>query len=168
MKIIRGRLKPQKGTTYPFISIKSRIKHMILKSKGDIFDFVVDDEGKKSIKSFGPEDINTELVGKEIPIIDNDVVAKFNDNGTIDVIEGVKEEALPRASTVAQLKRLRKISKGTDIGDRISKLKGANLNHITNPIDTGVESYEDFERHNRKFIPGWNMKHLKSPFKNED
>jgi predicted oxidoreductase len=167
MKIIRGRLKPQAGTTYEFISVKSRIKHMIEKNKKDIFDFVIDDGGRRAIKTFGPENINPELVGKEVPIIDNDVFAKFKEDGTIDIIQGVKEEALPRSSTVAQLKRLRKATKGIDIGDRIAKLKGANLSGITNPIDTGIESYEDFEKHNKKFIPGWNMRHLKSPFRGE-
>lgn len=164
MKIIRARLKPQKGTTYEFISVKGRIRGLIEKNKGDVFDFVIDSDGRKAVKSFGPDDINSELVGKEIPIIDKDVVAKFNEDGTIEIVKALTE-SLPRASTVAQLKRLRKATRGVDIGDRIPKMRGSNMNHITNPIDTGVESYEDFEKHNKKFIPGWNLKHLKSPFK---
>jgi hypothetical protein len=170
MKIIRARLKPQKGTTYEFISVKGRIRGLIEKNKGDIFDFVIDSGGRKAIKSFGPDDINSELVGKEIPIIDKDVVAKFNEDGTIEIVQELKEEALPRQSTVNQLKRIRKLTKGIDIGDRVSKMnkEGSNIHYIHNPIDTGIESYEDFERHNRKFIPGWNLKHLKSPFKNEN
>ncbi len=159
MKIIRARLKPQKGTTYEFISVKGRIRGLIEKNKGDVFDFVIDSDGRKAVKSFGPDDINSELVGKEIPIIDKDVVAKFNEDGTIEIVKALTE-SLPRASTVAQLKRLRKATRGVDIGDRISK-----SSNVTNPIDTGVESYEDFEKHNKKFIPGWNLKHLKSPFK---
>lgn len=77
------------------------------------------------------------------------------------------EEQLPQQSTVDQLKRIRKISKGTDIGDRISDMnkQGANIHYIQNPIDTGIESYQKFTADNRKkFQPGWNVKHLK-PFK---
>ena len=83
MKIIRGRLKPQPGTTYEFISVKSRIKALIEKTKGDNFDFVIDDGGRKSVMSFGPDHLNSSLIGKEIPIISNDTVAKFNEDGTI-------------------------------------------------------------------------------------
>jgi hypothetical protein len=62
------------------------------------------------------------------------------------------EGALPRESTVKQLKKLRKLSKGTDIGDRISDMnkQGANIQYIQNPIDTGIESYEDYMKSNRK------------------
>lgn len=174
MKIVRGRLKPQKGTTYEFLSVRGRIRAMIEKSRGDIFDFVIDDNGRKAIKTFGPDNINPELVGKKIPITgerdnDEDIIAQFNNDGTIEIIQNLKEEALPRESTVAQLKRIRKVTRGIDIGDRISKMtkQGSNLHYDHNPIDTGIESYEDFEAHNSKFIPGWNMKHLTSPFRGE-
>jgi hypothetical protein len=75
-------------------------------------------------------------------------------------------ESLPRQQTVDQLKKLRKLTKGVDIGDRISDMnkQGANIQYIQNPIDTGVESYEDYQKHNKKFIPSWNLKHLTSPF----
>jgi hypothetical protein len=51
-------------------------------------------------------------------------------------------ENLPRQSTVDQLKRLRKLTKGIDIGDRISDMnkQGANIHYISNPVDTGIES----------------------------
>ena len=60
--------------------------------------------------------------------------------------EELSEGALPRKSTVSQLKRLRKLTKGTDIGDKISDMnkQGANIHYIHNPVDTGVESYEDY------------------------
>jgi hypothetical protein len=79
------------------------------------------------------------------------------------------EGALPRKKTIDQLKRIRKLSKSTDIGDRVPNLKkqGANIHYYQNPIDTGIESYEDFEKKNKSFIPGWNLKHLTSPFKGE-
>jgi len=91
-----------------------------------------------------------------------------------DVVESMKylkrfseiNESLPRQHTVDQLKRLRKLTKGTDIGDRISDMnkEGANIQYIQNPIDSGIESYEDYEKANKKFIPSWNLKHLSGPF----
>jgi hypothetical protein len=45
--------------------------------------------------------------------------------------------------------------------------QGSNIQYIQNPIDSGIESYEDFEKHNKKFIPSWNLKHLLSPFSGE-
>lgn len=78
-------------------------------------------------------------------------------------------ESLPRERTVQQWNKLRKLTKGIDIGDRISDMnkQGANIQYIQNPVDTGIESYEDFEKHNKKFIPSWNLKHLLSPFRGE-
>ncbi len=78
-------------------------------------------------------------------------------------------ESLPRQQTVDQWNKLRKMTKGVDIGDRISDMnkQGANIQYIQNPIDTGIESYEDFEKHNKKFIPGWNVKGLLGPFAGE-
>ena len=78
-------------------------------------------------------------------------------------------ESLPRQHTVDQWEKLRKITKGVDIGDRISDLnkQGANIQYYQNVVDTGIESYEDFEKHNKKFIPGWNVNGLTSPFSGE-
>lgn len=58
----------------------------------------------------------------------------------------ISEGALPRKRSVDQLKRLRKLTKGTDIGDKISDMnkQGANIHYIHNPVDTGIESYEDY------------------------
>lgn len=79
------------------------------------------------------------------------------------------DEALPRQRSVDQLKDLRKKTKGIDIGDRISDLskQGANIVYSQNPIDTGITSYEDFEKDNKNFIPSWNIKKLTSPYKNK-
>ena len=79
------------------------------------------------------------------------------------------EESLPRQHTVDQLKMVRKLSKGTDIGDRISNMnkQGANIQYIHNPIDSGIESYEDYEKKNKSFTPSWNLKNMMSPFKND-
>ena len=88
----------------------------------------------------------------------------YKEGGTGDI-----NESLPRQQSVDQLNKLRKLTKGTDIGDRISDMskQGANIQYIQNPIDTGIESYEDFEKHNKKFVPSWNLKHLLSPFSGE-
>ena len=64
-------------------------------------------------------------------------------------------ENLPRQSTVNQLKRLRKLTKGIDIGDKISDMnkQGANIQYISNPIDTGIQSIEDYWKHNDPVKP---------------
>ena len=79
-------------------------------------------------------------------------------------------EALPRQHTVDQLKKVMDISAKTDIGNRISDMnkQGANIQYIQNPIKTGIESYEDYEKHNKNFIPSWNLKGKLSPFKGEN
>jgi len=76
-------------------------------------------------------------------------------------------ESLVQNKSMEQLKMVRRLSKGTDIGDRITDMskEGSNLNHIHNVIDSGVESFQDFEAKNKKFIPGWNSKNLTDPFK---
>ena len=78
-------------------------------------------------------------------------------------------ESLPRQQTVDQWNKLRKMTKGVDIGDRISDMnkQGANVQYIQNPIDSGIESYEDYEKKNKTFVPSWNLKHLLSPFSGE-
>jgi hypothetical protein len=171
MRIVRARLKPFGGSA-EFISVKGRIKSLVKNNTGDLFDFVVDVDGVKSVKSYGPDNINPDLVGQEIGIVDDSSFAKFNEDGTIEITFGPEsnEGALPQESTVKQLQKIRKISKGTDIGDRISDMnkQGANIAYIHNPVDTGIESYEDFEKKNKSFVPGWNLKHLISPFRGKD
>lgn len=80
------------------------------------------------------------------------------------------DESLPRQQSVDQLKRVMKQSAKTDIGNRISDMnkQGANIQYIQNPIDSGIESYEDFQKHNKKFVSSWNLKGMMSPFKGED
>lgn len=71
-------------------------------------------------------------------------------------------ENLPQQSTVNQLKKLRKITKGIDIGDRTKHAydNSANLHYNTNVIDTGIESYQDYEKSNID----WDQK---NPLKNQ-
>jgi len=63
----------------------------------------------------------------------------------------LSEGALPRKSTVTQLKKLRKITKNVDIGDKISDMnkQGANIQYIHNPVDVGIESYEDYLKNSK-------------------
>lgn len=169
MKILRARLKPYASAT-EFISVPGRIKSLIEKNQGDEFHFVIEDSGVKTVKEYGPENINSELVNKVIEISNTPWCCKFNEDGTIEVVIGGKtNESLPRQQTVDQLKIVMKQSAKTDIGNRISDMnkQGANIQYIQNPIDSGIESYEDFEKHNKKFVPSWNLKHLLSPFSGE-
>jgi hypothetical protein len=79
-------------------------------------------------------------------------------------------EALPNQKTVDQLKKVMKMSARTDIGNRISDMnkQGANIQYIQNPIETGIESKEDYDEHNKKFVPNWHLKGMLGPFKGED
>lgn len=61
-------------------------------------------------------------------------------------------ESLPRQSTVDQLKKLRKLTKGTDIQDKIKSSNLANEIGTKNMVDTGIESYEDYMKSNKKTI----------------
>jgi hypothetical protein len=165
MNILRARLKPF-GLPTEFISVPGRIRSMLIKSREDEFHFVIDEEGVKTVKEYGPENINSELVGKTLKIGNSQYFAKFNEDGTIDVVSETNE-SLPNQRSVNQLKELRKMTKGIDIGDRIPDLmkQGANIHYNRNIIDNGIESFEDFERKNKQFIPSWNLKHLMSPFR---
>jgi hypothetical protein len=79
-------------------------------------------------------------------------------------------EALPNKKSVDQLKKVMKMSAKTDIGNRISDMnkQGANIHYIQNPIETGIESKEDYDEHNKKFVSSWNLKGMLGPFKGED
>ena len=57
---------------------------------------------------------------------------------------------LPRETSVRQLKKLRQETKGKDIGDITSNdrlnYSVPNLQYIANPVDTGVESWDEFSK----------------------
>lgn len=61
---------------------------------------------------------------------------------------------LPKETSVRQLKMLRKLSKGTDIGDITTKDRLnkniPNMQSIANPVDTGIESWEEFSKKDSK------------------
>jgi hypothetical protein len=79
-------------------------------------------------------------------------------------------ESLPTQKSVEQLNKVMKFSAKTDIGNRISDMnkQGANIQYIQNPIETGIESKEEYDKHNRKFVSSWNLKGMLGPFKGED
>jgi hypothetical protein len=81
-------------------------------------------------------------------------------------------EALAREESLKQLKRVRELSRKTDIGDRLVRDNskqgdGANLHYMSNIFDRDIESYEKAMKKNKKFRPGWNTKGLTSPFKKD-
>lgn len=127
-------------------------------------DQFINSEILKFQEKFGPI-IICDLRGRDVAI-ETPFIAKFNLDGTVEVITQTNEGSLPRKQTVDQWKKLRKMTKGVDIGDRISDMnkQGANIQYIQNPVDTGIESYEDFEKKNKQFIPSWNVKGLLSPY----
>ena len=70
-------------------------------------------------------------------------------------------ESLPQSKSVEQLAKVRKISKGTDIGDKIADMtSSANIDYIRNPIDTGIETYQDYMFNNKDFD-------MNNPLKNQ-
>jgi len=164
-RIISVRISPIPGATRGEFfrgadgTVKRKIMALINSEPDTEFDILIDENGKKYIKK------SSELVGETINLMDDKTVAKFED-GNIIIEDVVTEGALPQQRTVDQLKKLRKATKGIDIGDKISDMnkQGANIQYIHNPIDTGVESQQDFEKHNKSFQPSWNLKHLE-PFK---
>ena len=126
-------------------TIKTKILNMIKADPNGVYSdgmpvydfYVVDEKGKKRIKNA------KELSGQTVKVMDDNTFFKFvekGDNITIQKVDIVKE-SLPQSSTVNQLKRIRKITKGVDIGDKISDMnkQGANIQYIQNPIDTGIE-----------------------------
>jgi hypothetical protein len=179
MKIVRARSKY--GAEKEYVSNKTGNRRVIRQNKAtesseqvDI-QFVIKDGGVSRVWELGPENIDSEDFNKLVDLgilpIENGVeFVIFNEDGTIDFSDfEPTNESLPRQHTVDQLKRVMKMSAKTDIGNRISDMnkQGANIQYIQNPINSGIESYEDFEKHNKKFIPSWNLKHLNSPFQGE-
>ena len=179
MKVVRARSKY--GAEKEYVSNKTKIRRIIREKKasesseqGDI-QFVIKDGGVSRVWEFGPENIDSDDFNKLVELgilpIENGVgFVIFKKDGSIEFSDfEPTNEALPRKSTVDQLKRVMKMSAKTDIGNRISDMnkQGANVQYIQNPIDSGIESYEDYEKKNKSFVPSWNLKHLLSPFSEE-
>jgi len=83
-----------------------------------------------------------------------------------DVLEGRVDESLLQQKSKEQLEMVRKMSKDTDIGDRISDMndQGANIHYMDNVIDKNIETFQDYEAKNKSFISGWNTNHIIDPF----
>jgi len=98
------------------------------------------------------EDLVGEIISFEDRIfsveIEEDRIKIFEIKENVDIFEG----ALPQESTVKQLEKIRKKTKSVTIDDKVASMskKGANLQYYRNPIDTGVESYQDYQRKNKK------------------
>lgn len=78
-------------------------------------------------------------------------------------------EQLPQQASVDQFKKVKKVIDkeiGGDIGDKVSDMnkQGANIQYIQNPIETGIESFQDFEKSNKNFDKKHIFKRLK-PFR---
>lgn len=140
-------------------TVRTKVVNLLERNPGSEFDFLVDDDGQKSVMSAG------QLLGEVVNVVDDTCLAEFveDEKGEIVVNISLFEGALPREGTVRQLKELRRKTRGIDIGDRISDMskQGANISYTRNPIDTGIQSMEDYWRSNKKFVPN---KHLK-PFR---
>lgn len=150
------------GKPYEFLrgssgTITKKITNIIENTPNGEYDFLISIDGKKMIST--SEKLHLE--NKIVEILESGIYAAFCGD-QIDLIDHKLYESLPQESTVAQLKKLRKLTKGVDIGDRISDMnaQGANIQYIKNPIDTGIESFQDFEKKNKKFRPSWNLKHI--------
>jgi hypothetical protein len=180
IKIITGcRLSGVKGSNPGLFELLPRtIENMITGGRGQDFEFrlraIINGRETSVMKKFGTSFIEHEdfqlLSGKILPVSGTqNFKLKFNEDGTIDVVSVEEmpsnEGALPRESTVKQLEKIRKATASTTIDNKIPKMKGGNLGFERNYIDSGIESYEDFQKKNKSFIPGWNLKHLSSPFK---
>jgi hypothetical protein len=145
-------------------TVQNKIVHIINADPFGDYDFLIDEGGNKYIQNV------KELLGEVVNIIDDNYIAEIieEEDGTV-ILVSQNEGALPQQHSVDQLNKVRKISKGTDIGDKISDMnkQGANIHYIKNPIDTGIESYQDFEKKKKKFQPNWNLKNIK-PFKGKE
>ena len=129
-----------------------------------VYDFYINDEGKKRVAN------SIELSGETVGVTDEKTLIEFtkDESGDIKIkrVE-VTNENLPQQSTVNQLKKLRKSTKGVTIDDKISDMnkQGANIQYIRNPIDSGIESYQDYQSNNKNLDSKHVFKRIK-PFKN--
>ena len=128
---------------------KSYTSDLFEKIKSNIEDVVLVDRDNNEISL---KDLVGEIISFEERLFsvenEEDIIKLFEIKENIDIFEG----ALPQESTVKQLEKIRKKTKKVTIDDKVASMskKGANLQYYRNPIDSGIESYQDFERNNRK------------------
>ena len=145
-------------------TVQRKIINIIENDPYGDYDFLIQDSGAKG--KYVRDTL--QLQGEVINIVDESCLAEFtqDEEGYAIILLNYNEGALPQQHTLDQLKMIRKKSRNTDIGDKISDMnkQGANIQYIRNPVDTGVETFQDYERSNKKFNPNWNLKRLK-PFR---
>jgi hypothetical protein len=167
MKTITSiRIKSEVSTREQFVrgsegTIQTKIINTLNKNPHGNYQFLINEDGEKYVQSM------QDLMGEVVNVVNDSCIAEFTEDEEGNPIVLLSQfESLPQQNTVDQLKMVRKLSKGTDIGDKISNMnkQGANIQYIRNPIDTGIESTQDYERSNKKFEPNWNLKRIK-PYK---
>jgi hypothetical protein len=181
MKIIIGirKTSPKGGKVNQFEMVRSTGNANVIKNKifryitnepdgnydgtdDPVYDLYINDNGVKRITN------SVDLAGETVGVTDDKTLIEFKkvgDNIRIERVEDTSEGALPQQSTVNQLKRIRKQTKGITIDDKISDMnkQGANIQYIRNPIDTGIESIQDHEIENKNFDAKHIFKRIK-PF----
>ena len=151
---------PNKADVYPLIFEKIHMLIDYLDEKGFYTEISVKTYSANSYESAKSiEELEDDA--KYIHYKLNYIILRFSHNDL--------NESLPNQRSVDQLERVMKISAKTDIGNRISDMnkQGANIHYMQNPIDTGIESREEYDKHNKSFRPSWNLKHLLGPFAHE-
>ena len=115
-----------------------------------IYDFyVIDETGKKKLYN------SLNILNQDIAIIDDTTIINIKKEGNyryfINFVSGLNE-SLPQESSVKQLKDLRRKTKSVTIDDKVpdAKMKLPNRYYLRNPIDTGVESFQDYLKSNKK------------------
>lgn len=142
-------------------TVQNKIINIINKDPHGDYDFLVDNDGVKSVQSV------EQLLGEVVNIIDSNYIAEFTEDedgrSLILVSLPISEGAVPQEHNLQQLKDVRKKSRGTDIGDKIEDIKKttSNIQWIKNPIDSKIETQLDVDRSNDKFEPNWNLKRMK-------
>ena len=150
---------PEVKELYPLIFEKIHMLIDYLEEKGFYTEIAVKTFSSQSYeRAIQIEELESNLV--EIPVYRLSYI-------TLKFFHNDLNESLPNQRSVDQLEKVMKLSAKTDIGNRISDMnkQGANIQYIQNPIDTGIESREEYDKHNKSFRPSWNLKHLTSPFK---
>jgi hypothetical protein len=148
---------PNKTDVYPLIIEKIHMLIDYLDEKGFYTEISVKTYSANSYESAKSiEELEDDA--KYIHYKLNYIILRFSHNDL--------NESLPNQKSVDQLERVMKISAKTDIGNRISDMnkQGANIHYMQNPIETGIESREEYDKHNKSFRPSWNLKHLLGPF----
>ena len=166
MKVIIGIRKssPKGGKLEQFEMIRSGsgnanvIKNKVLRSiesnpdgnyegtDEPVYDFYITDGARKSVSN------SFALAGEIVGVTDDKTLIEFN----MDEDGNVK---------ISKVESTTEGTKGVTIDNELSKLnkQGANIQFSRNPIDTGIESIQDYEMSNKNFDKKHTFKRIK-PF----